>query len=158
MHKLALSFLLGATTPAVSIYLTGGSNRSLFTFGFLLALALIIIPSLIWADRVSNMLAGMDKAKQAFKVHMRGDKVEDGIVETIPAPVLHPWRDDIVSALVNLKMSKKRAEELFREMVGEREYQSMEEMLHAAFIKARKDFSVHTMFVPKGGIKEMAKA
>lgn len=137
MHKLALSFLLGATTPAISIYLTGGSNRSLFTFGFLLALTLVIIPSLIWADRVSNMLAGVDKAKQAFKGHMRGDKVEEVIVEPIPIPASHPWRDDIVSALVNLKMSKKRAGELFEEMVGEKVYRSMEDMLGDALRRAK---------------------
>jgi hypothetical protein len=141
MHKLAISFLMGATAPAVSIYMTGGSNRFMLVFGFMLSAAMIIVPCLVWSDRASNMLAGVDKAKKAFKVHMAGNHtvqaVEDVSVAALDHARYNGWRDDITSALVNLKVSKKRAMELFEEMVREREYGSMEEMLGAALRRAK---------------------
>lgn len=143
MHKLAISFLMGATAPAVSIYMTGGSNRFMLVFGFMLAAAMIVVPCLIWADRASNMLAGVDKAKKAFRGHMEGSRtvMEQAIDETAitaPSPTRYDgWRDDITSALVNLKVSRKRSAELFYELVVEREYGSMEEMLGAALRKVK---------------------
>lgn len=139
MHKLAIAFLLGATTPAISIYMTGGSNRFLFVFGFMLATAMIVVPGLIWADKMAVMLAGVDKAKKAFKGHMDGShtvELVDSEAATAPSKY-EAWKDDITSALVNLKMSKKRSIELFDEMVREQEYGSMEEMLGAALRRAK---------------------
>lgn len=147
MYPLILSFFLGSLLPAIAIYLTGGSNRFMFTFGLILGLTVPLLPIILYPKKISgwlwsasvvcDQLISTIKSKPSREpvatphsqvledYHIKPEKEQ----KVPDVDKVSPYAWDCTSALVNLGLSLNKSKRVVAGLVADKEYGSLEELL-----------------------------
>jgi hypothetical protein len=142
--KLSLSFLAGSLVPAVSLYLTGGSNRFNFMFGLVLGMALVSLPILLWPRALSQAIWSVAVACEQFLVTLRATTIRDP-KPTVHSTVLEDWikepaaedlpvgiAGDCVSALHNLGLALGKSQRVVAALTAKKKYTEFEALFSDA--------------------------
>lgn len=122
----ALCFVLGALVPVIGIVVLGGGSLAMIVVGFFLALLLVITPICLWPREISRFIWSYSQAWEdgwySFRYEAR--VAEEKLEAQRPSrgrekkflTMLGPTELDVVSALKNMGMSEKKAQEIVREI------------------------------------------
>lgn len=135
MTKLCLTFMAGVSTSAFSIYLSGGSSRAMFCYGFILCLLLVLLLVTLYPKAIARVLWGTASAVEDFRASYKGHakRINEEIHSAPSAPSTDlAIVEDVVGALAGMGMKRAEAKRKVSALIGVMKYEQFDALMRDA--------------------------